>query len=415
MSWRRNFADYQNALSQKSADKLMEEFEKHYKLAAAKIIPSFMEVYKEAVGSAGEIKNLAPETLFHLDSYWTLLGVFREELESLGNDIISLMNNQFHVMYVDVFEGIAPGGMQLPCFISSEEIQQAIDGVWGVDKKNWRERVWIKMTCLWDKLAGVLMESVIKKRTLNQFQAALQREFNENRKQLNSTMMIDISRIQAKAALTRSLIANTLAVNDSAKTAAYIMTYGDESEISELSAEDIEAVQFATEQIEANKAPMIRMMSMSRMSGAEYFHVPKIEIHVQWISEGDDLVCDACAGMDGSEWTFLDVEEIDEIEFPLHPNCRCVLECEMTMDGSIASMWTQTAEGSSSGKYKTKDTEDRSPKYTQRTYGDPYSWQGSGPIGSLFTTYKQKGWSYEKAQSEKAQYDNGHKVQGWWN
>lgn len=331
MSWRRKFADYQNELSQKSADKLMEEFKELYQQAADEMISMFMSVYQEACSTTG-IKNLAPGTLFHLDSYWALLNDSKQRAEVLGNVIISLMDNQFHTMYADVFEGITPGGIKLPCFINSNEIQQVIDGNWGVDKRNWRGRVWIKMTLLWDKLVGALMEAVIKKQDPKKLQATLLKEFEGSRKALNSTMMIDVSRIQSKAAARRYQVSRAMAASPSADIASYVMTYGDEAEVSELATEDVAAANILSDAMQTydrNGEKAAKFM-MSRAGGAVgAFDSPAAsDQYFMWICEGDDLVCDDCAELDQ---TVMLGEEADAI-YPLHPNCRCVLEPVMEDD-----------------------------------------------------------------------------------
>ena len=347
MSWRRNFADYQNALSQKSADKLMEEFKELYQQAADEIIPMFMDVYQEACSTTG-IKNLTPGTLFHLDSYWTLLNDSKQRVEVLGNIIISLMNNQFHVMYVDVFEGIAPGNIQIPCFIDPEEIQRAIDGNWGVDKKNWRERVWIKMTVLWDRLTGALMEAIIKHRTEEKLQATLQKEFEESRKSLNSTIMIDVTRIQSKAAKEKQLTIGKMVNNASINTAAYIMSYGDESEINALSAENISEVNALSNVVRANNNTVVRALSSRRGGGGG----SDWKITIVWVTENDDRVCEACALLDGNTWV-CNEEESEALEsmLPLHPNCRCILDFasidlgEMDIDSAVDDVQNAMEQG----------------------------------------------------------------------
>lgn len=327
MSWRRNFADYQNELSQKSADKLAEEFVKHYEQAANEMIPMFVGVYQEAWDAAGG-KKMTPETLFQLDSYWTLLDVSRAKAESLGNDIVLLMNDQFHVMYKDVFEGITPGGIQLSCFISEEEIQQIIDSVWRVDNKNWRERIWIRMTVLWDALTGALMEAIIKRYSKNKFQAILQKEFEGNRKTLNSIMMIDVSRIQAKAAGRRYQVSRTMARSASADVASYVMTYGDEAEVSALSAEDVAAVNILSDAVQTYDSTGEKAAAFFSSRVAAFNDPAGSDQYFMWICEGDDLVCDECAELDQE---IMLGEEADAI-YPLHPNCRCVLEPVMEDD-----------------------------------------------------------------------------------
>lgn len=312
MSWRRNFADYQNELSQKSADKLIDNFVKLYEQAASEMIPMFLKVYEEAWDVAG-IKKLAPETLYHLDSYWALLDASRQRAEVLGNDIILMINDQFHVMYTDVFEGITPGGIEIPCTFSSEAIQTVIDGVWGGDQKNWRERVWVSMTCLWDGLTGSLMEAIIKHHTENKLQATLQKEFEKNCKLLNTKISIDRARIQSKAALSRQVIARKMAQSSSVNTAAYVMTYGDESEISELTEEDVAAVNILSDRA-----------STFRLGGIVGDAMDLANQRVLWVCEGDDP-CEDCLEEDGCIMT---IAEAELVPYPLHPNCLCVLEWE---------------------------------------------------------------------------------------
>lgn len=330
MSWRRNFADYQNSLSQKSADKLIEEFTKCYSEAADEIIPMFIEVYEQALASVDNKRNLTPATLFNLRSYWTLQITSKEKVNELGHRIIALMNSQFHIMYADVFEGITPGGIELPCFIPAETIQEVIDGVWGVDKRNWRDRVWMNMTHLWDKTTGEFMESAIKHRNPEIVQTKLKEVFEGSRKSLNSTMMIDVSRIQAKAAMMRYKVSREMAVNMSADIAAYAMTYGDESEVSTLSMRDVAAVNILSDAVQTYDSTGERaaqFFSIAVAAEDEGGDAPAFDSaagadqYYMWVCEADDLVCDDCAALDGE---ILLGEEADAI-YPIHPNCRCVL------------------------------------------------------------------------------------------
>jgi hypothetical protein len=332
MSWRRNFADYQNELSQKSADKLIDNFVKLYEQAASEMIPMFLKVYEEAWDVAG-IKKLAPETLYHLDSYWALLDASRQRAEALGNDIITMMNDQFHTMYADVFEGIAPGDIQLPCFIDPEEIQKIIDGSWGVDKKNWRERIWIKMTVLWDKLTGALMEAIIKHHTEKKLQATLQKEFEGSRKALNSTMMIDVSRIQAKAAMRRQMIVSEIVGNKDIYRTSCIMTYGDEAEINKLPAESVAAVNELADIVRSENDTIVKLFSSRRGKSED-----NVTYYLTWVTEGDDLVCDDCKEFDNQQFVCKGDDELIKVEdqLPIHPNCRCCLEYDYSEGGDEA-------------------------------------------------------------------------------
>jgi hypothetical protein len=235
-----------------------------------------------------------------------------------------MMNDQFHTMYADVFEGIAPGNIQLPCFIDPEEIQKIIDGSWEVDKKNWRERIWIKMTVLWDKLTGALMEAIIKHHTEKKLQATLQKEFEGSRKALNSTMMIDVSRIQAKAAARRYQVSRAMATSASADIASYVMTYGDEVEVSELAAEDVAAVNILSDAVQTydRNGEKAAKFFMSRSVVAAFDDPAGADQYFMWVCESDDFVCDDCAVLDGVIMLGAEAFGI----YPIHPNCRCALE-----------------------------------------------------------------------------------------
>lgn len=344
MSWKRNFADYQNGISQKSADKLAQVFYKFYTQAANEIIPMFIEVYKEAY-STSNIKKLAPKTLYRLDAYWALLDHSKEKVEDLGNEIISQINNQFHTMYVDVFEGITPGGVEVPCLISQESIQTAIDDVWCVDQKNWRERVWISMTCLWDRLTGALMEAVIKKQSLKRFQNALQEEFDGNCKLLNTKISVDIVRIASKASLNRQVIARTMAQSSSVNAAAYIMTYGDESEINELPEEDVAEV--GTLSNEVSTFGIIDSIIDELVS--QLFD--DANMIVEWVCEGEEP-CDDCEDHDGELMTYLEAQGL----YPMHPHCLCCLYLVDFKDDSMLDEIFELMEEEESG-YEYEDSE----------------------------------------------------------
>lgn len=322
MDWRRKFADHQNAISQRSADKLAEEFTKLYAEAAEELVPMIVDVYKEALSSAGDRRKLAPTHLFQLDSYWDLHINSKARVEDLGHTILLLTNSQFHTMYVDVFEGITPGGLKFPCTISADEIQSVINGVWGVDKKNWRHRVWLVMTRFWDGLVGDLMEAVIKKRDPKKLQGSLQERFDKSLKTLNSTIMTDVSRIQCKAAVRRYKISRAMAKNSSTNVAAYVMAYGDEAEINELSERDVAAVNILSDTIGAISEEAIILASDEARAGGGRRSSGDDEVFLLWICEADDLVCDECAEYDQQVITEKEAEAI----YPIHPNCRCVLE-----------------------------------------------------------------------------------------
>jgi len=226
-------------------------------------------------------------------------------------------------MYVDVFEGITPGGLKFPCTISADESQSVIDGVWGVDKKNGRHRVWLVMTRFWDGLVGDLMEAVIKKRDPKKLQGSLQERFDKSLRTLNSTIMTDVSRIQAKAAMRRYKISRAMAKNSSTNVAAYVMTYGDSAEVSELSERDVAAVNILSDTIGAIGEEAIILASDEARAGGGYRSASSDdEVFYLWICEADDLVCDECAEYDQQVIT---EKEADAI-YPIHPNCRCVLE-----------------------------------------------------------------------------------------
>jgi SPP1 gp7 family putative phage head morphogenesis protein len=82
------------------------------------------------------------------------------------------------------------------------------------------------------------------------------------------------------------------------------------SKISEFSKTRAEAI---------TRTEIIRAHAEGQLDSFEALGVMQVHAAVEWLTAGDDRVCDRCASMEGSTFT---IEQARGI-LPLHPNCRC--------------------------------------------------------------------------------------------
>jgi hypothetical protein len=106
------------------------------------------------------------------------------------------------------------------------------------------------------------------------------------------------------------------------------MTYGDEAEVNELAAEDVAAANILSDAVRTYDRNGAKAAAFFSSRAAAFDDPSGSHQYFMWICEGDDLVCDECAELDQ---TIMLGEEADAI-YPVHPNCRCVLEPVMEDD-----------------------------------------------------------------------------------
>ena len=230
VAWKQKLAERQTEISQKSINKLVNWLEDYYSTFLEATIKRFLKVYSEMLSTLGEKQKSAPTDLYKLDSYWALQRDARTVLQIAGEDIYSQLNTQLKIMYVDIYEGIAPVGNESPCLVSEERIEELINLPWGADPKSTQEKVWLYMTILWDKLFGELMHCTIKNLPIDKLEKRLQDQFKSNKKSLDTLFSDSITHIQGYAAMRRYNDDQASFKGEFSYLEPYIETYGNEEE-----------------------------------------------------------------------------------------------------------------------------------------------------------------------------------------
>ena len=68
------------------------------------------------------------------------------------------------------------------------------------------------------------------------------------------------------------------------------------------------------------RTEIIRAHHLATVQEYRNFGLEGIQVQAEWVTAGDDRVCDECSSLEGKRYT------LDEIEpmIPVHPNCRCL-------------------------------------------------------------------------------------------
>lgn len=65
--------------------------------------------------------------------------------------------------------------------------------------------------------------------------------------------------------------------------------------------------------------------------------VPGVEVIAEFVTAGDERVCDICAGYHGNRFTLKEAEHL----IPIHPNCRCIV---IPVEAPTSVEWEEAAE-----------------------------------------------------------------------
>ena len=322
VAWKQKLAERQTEISQKSIDKLVNWLEDYYSTFSEATIKRFLEVYTEMLSTLGEKQKPAPADLYKLDSYWALQKDARAVLQIAGEDIYSQLNTQLKIMYVDIYEGIAPEGNESPCLISEETIEDLINTAWGADPKTTQEQVWLYMTVLWDKLFGELMHCTIKNLPINNLEKRLQDQFKSNKKSLDTLFSDSITHIQGYAAMRRYNDDQASFKGECSYLEPYINTYGNEEE-----KEAYSTIATAFRMSRAIDGDLDGDGDEGDFgdddgNGEVDYDSPINEHTNKWSFEVelDEYTCDPCQDLSGIQWR----EYIyGPPPLPVHKNCRC--------------------------------------------------------------------------------------------
>jgi hypothetical protein len=302
MSTREERGKAQYEITQKRIDAMAAWLDEIFPETRDRLIQDIMNVYTEMLSTLGDKKKSAPADLYKLDSYWELQKNARESLQALGEEINAQINEQLHMVYVEVYEGCRPGEERV-CEVSERAIQKAIDKSRGKAERNSHERIWMNMTVLWDKLFGELMHCTIKHFPAKNLLARLENHFNTTIVALKTAFSDSTTFVQVRAVGRRN--------KDEREAQAAIA-------LANLSGEEGTAVpmMMSARDIFGDEGDFGEGELDDESDDEEEEENNRFIITVEW----DDLVCEPCMDLDGTLW---DEDKWGDVPVPVHPNCRC--------------------------------------------------------------------------------------------
>ena len=328
VAWKQKLAIRQKEIAQKFLEETSKWLIDSYTDLTEEITQNFMSVYNEMLYTLNEKQKPTPADLYKLTSYWELQKTIKEILQTTGKEIHFYFNTQLKNMYIEVYEGIVPLDKEKICLISEEKIQELIDKTWGREPKNLQERIWIKLTVLWDKLFGSLMDCVIKNRTPKDLKELLQEEISKNRNILMTLFSDETTHLRAYSAMHRYKDDYRTADDELAFLGSYINTYGNEEEMEAYNTISLAYEKYAiagADEDEGEGGDEGEEDTKNKNKGEEYDRWEIIGSHG----------CEPCADLDGLIWT--EDDENGPVPVPVHPNCQCsIIPCELSAFADMA-------------------------------------------------------------------------------
>lgn len=232
MYWRKRLRDIQNDISQKNIDTMKAAGAVKYTEMAEKILADFENIYNRVLLVAAEAnRKPTPADLYQLEDYWKIQIAFKAECQKFGEELFSLLIDNFKQVYIDIYEGIAIGAGKVVCPVEESEINKVLDKVWPIDDNGWKSKFWLIITLLWDGLNGELMNCVITGKPQKSLKKRLQKQFDTNLIKLNTLITTETTYVQTHSAMrsykdSKKNFSNTLNY-----LSAYVKKFGEENEV----------------------------------------------------------------------------------------------------------------------------------------------------------------------------------------
>ena len=198
--WKDRTAKAQAALTKKSIKQIEKQLEKYYLNTSQRVIKEFENTYNKLKSSMAEGKEPTPAHLYKLDTYWSMQGQLKKELEKLGNKQIALLNKQFEIAFFDVYNSFALEGVKAFNTIDTAAVRQMLSQIWVADGKHYSQRIWDNTDLLLQTLNEELISTVAAGTKTTDLKKKLQERFNVAYYRADSVVRTELAHIQTQAA-----------------------------------------------------------------------------------------------------------------------------------------------------------------------------------------------------------------------
>lgn len=201
--WEDRVARAQEAITNRNAKKIENQFRKYYIDAAQHVIEEFEKVYNKLLASMEEGKEITPADLYKLDKYWQAQAQIRKELNKLGEKQIATLTRNFETQFFEVYYSFALPGVEAFNTVSNEAVNQMINQIWVADGKTYSQRVWNNTARLLETLNEELVSVVATGKRTTDLKRKLQERFDVSYRRADTLVRTELTHIQTQAAKQR--------------------------------------------------------------------------------------------------------------------------------------------------------------------------------------------------------------------
>ena len=178
--WLNRVAKVQNAISDKTIAQVEKQLKVYYKNAMKKVIKEFESVYDKILNTVEDGKEITPADLYKLDTYWSMQGQLKREMQKLGDKEIELLSKAFEKEYYQIYLSALPGLTPSAHFntIAAQTAKQVVNHVWLNDGKSFSQRVWKNTERLTETLNEELIHCIAIGKPTSELKGMLQQRFN---------------------------------------------------------------------------------------------------------------------------------------------------------------------------------------------------------------------------------------------
>lgn len=201
--WKDRQALTQSRVSAKKIEETEAQLKKYYSKTMKNIIRSFENTYNKLLATVKDGNQPTPADLYKLDTYWSMQGQLKQELQDLGDKEVAILSKKFTEEYAEIYRALALSDNLFFREISTENAFQMIKQIWCADGKSWSERVWGNVDKLQQALNDGLIDCVLSGKKTSELKTLLQDRFLVSYHRADSIVRTEIAHIQTQAAQQR--------------------------------------------------------------------------------------------------------------------------------------------------------------------------------------------------------------------
>lgn len=201
--WQNRLADAQTAITEKNLKQIEKQLAKYYTATSKRVIDDFERVYNKVLAQQADGKEVTPALLYRLDSYWSMQGQLKQELQKLGNKQINALSKIFQINFFEVYYSLNIEGLEAFSTIDKAAVAQMINQLWVADGKSFSQRVWDNTERLLQTLNEELIHTVATGKKTTELKKILQERFDVSYRRADTLVRTELCHIQTQAAQQR--------------------------------------------------------------------------------------------------------------------------------------------------------------------------------------------------------------------